>query len=243
MPSWKKVITSGSSAAFSSLIVSNTITGSISGSLTGSLQGTADNAVNAGSADYIASSNVDGPFGFDSISTASLATTASSIYTDTGIGAIYENIDDASLNIISTNRINITGSVTFNIAPTLPNTTYNITASLAQTASYAINAENAINADTASYTQQAQLALAVTTSVSVPPTISLLYQSQNQTNSPVYQGGGTFMTYDSGTKKFYLGDDVILESDNYIILSSSNTPPSFTPYNGATMLASGSGDN
>jgi hypothetical protein len=41
MPSWKKVITSGSAAAFSSLIVSNTITGSISGSLTGSLQGTA----------------------------------------------------------------------------------------------------------------------------------------------------------------------------------------------------------
>ena len=52
MPSWKKVITSGSSAAFSSLIVSNTITGSISGSLTGSLQGTASWAeyvVNGGS--------------------------------------------------------------------------------------------------------------------------------------------------------------------------------------------------
>ena len=41
MPSWKKVITSGSAAAFSSLIVSSTITGSISGSLTGSLFGTA----------------------------------------------------------------------------------------------------------------------------------------------------------------------------------------------------------
>jgi hypothetical protein len=41
MPSWKKVITSGSAAAFSSLTVSSTITGSISGSLTGSLQGTA----------------------------------------------------------------------------------------------------------------------------------------------------------------------------------------------------------
>ena len=41
MPSWKKVTTSGSAAAFSSLIVSSTITGSISGSLTGSLFGTA----------------------------------------------------------------------------------------------------------------------------------------------------------------------------------------------------------
>jgi len=39
MPSWKKVITSGSAAAFSSLTVSSTITGSISGSLTGSLSG------------------------------------------------------------------------------------------------------------------------------------------------------------------------------------------------------------
>jgi len=35
MPSWKKVITSGSAAAFSSLVVSSTITGSISGSLIG----------------------------------------------------------------------------------------------------------------------------------------------------------------------------------------------------------------
>jgi hypothetical protein len=35
MPNWKKIITSGSDAAFNSLIVSNTITGSISGSLTG----------------------------------------------------------------------------------------------------------------------------------------------------------------------------------------------------------------
>jgi hypothetical protein len=41
MPNWKKVVTSGSAAAFSSLIVSSTITGSISGSLTGSLFGTA----------------------------------------------------------------------------------------------------------------------------------------------------------------------------------------------------------
>jgi hypothetical protein len=41
MPNWKKVVTSGSNAAFSSLIVSSTITGSISGSLTGSLFGTA----------------------------------------------------------------------------------------------------------------------------------------------------------------------------------------------------------
>jgi hypothetical protein len=41
MPNWKKITTSGSAAAFSSLIVSSTITGSISGSLTGSLFGTA----------------------------------------------------------------------------------------------------------------------------------------------------------------------------------------------------------
>ena len=52
MPSWKKVITSGSAAAFSSLIVSSTITGSISGSLTGSLQGTASWATNALTASF-----------------------------------------------------------------------------------------------------------------------------------------------------------------------------------------------
>lgn len=52
MPNWKKVVTSGSNAAFSSLIVSNTITGSISGSLTGSLQGTASWATNALTASF-----------------------------------------------------------------------------------------------------------------------------------------------------------------------------------------------
>jgi len=53
MPSWKKVITSGSAAAFSSLIVSSTITGSLSGSLTGSLQGNADTATIASTANAI----------------------------------------------------------------------------------------------------------------------------------------------------------------------------------------------
>ena len=55
MPSWKKIITSGSNAAFSSLTVSNIITGSISGSLTGSLCGTASwaqNTVQSTSASY-----------------------------------------------------------------------------------------------------------------------------------------------------------------------------------------------
>ena len=60
MPSWKKVITSGSNAAFNSLTVSNTITGSISGSLTGSLYGTASwaqNTVQSTSASYAATAS------------------------------------------------------------------------------------------------------------------------------------------------------------------------------------------
>ena len=52
MPNWKKVVTSGSAAAFSSLVVSSTITGSISGSLTGSLQGTASWATNASTSSF-----------------------------------------------------------------------------------------------------------------------------------------------------------------------------------------------
>jgi hypothetical protein len=83
MPSWKKVITSGSAAAFSSLIVSNTITGSLSGSLTGSLQGTASWATNAQTSSYILSSNVYGPNGFDSISYASSAGSAGTATTAT----------------------------------------------------------------------------------------------------------------------------------------------------------------
>lgn len=68
MPSWKKVITSGSNAAFNSLIVSSTITGSISGSLTGSLLGTAS---------YY--QETDPVF---TTKSASLATTGSNIFTN-----------------------------------------------------------------------------------------------------------------------------------------------------------------
>jgi hypothetical protein len=74
MPSWKKVITSGSNAAFSSLIVSNTITGSISGSLTGSLQGTASWAQNSLTASYV------NPLYQNVIITGSVYLATSSIY-------------------------------------------------------------------------------------------------------------------------------------------------------------------
>jgi hypothetical protein len=123
MPSWKKVITSGSAAAFSSLIVSSTITGSLSGSLTGSLQGTASWATNALTASYILSSNVYGPSGFDSINYASSAGSAgTAINADTASVIASPLTQDLTINGI----VNINGSFNKNISSPNLNTLISI---------------------------------------------------------------------------------------------------------------------
>jgi hypothetical protein len=91
MPSWKKVITSGSAAAFSSLIVSSTITGSISGSLTGSLFGTAswaDSASRATTASYALTAAVF-PFTGNAVITGSLVITGSTTSTQGFTGSLF----------------------------------------------------------------------------------------------------------------------------------------------------------
>ena len=96
MPNWKKVVTSGSAAAFSSLIVSSTITGSLSGSLTGSLQGTASWAqfvVNA-----------------QNINTGSLVTTSSFNAFTSSINAFIASYNTGSFTGSFTGSLNGTAS-------------------------------------------------------------------------------------------------------------------------------------
>jgi hypothetical protein len=68
MPSWKKVIVSGSDAFLNALTVTNGITGS--------LHGTASWAQNSITSSFITASNVFGPFGSNSVISASYATFA-----------------------------------------------------------------------------------------------------------------------------------------------------------------------
>lgn len=115
MPSWKKVITSGSAAAFSSLVVSSTITGSISGSLTGSLFGTASWAESASQSisasrsttASFALSTILFPFTGSATITGSLVITGSTISTRGFTGSLFGT---ASY---------VTGSVFTNINPAL----------------------------------------------------------------------------------------------------------------------------
>jgi len=86
MPNWKKVVTSGSNAAFSSLIVSSTITGSISGSLTGSLQGTASWATNALTASFAPNYLLTSSFEFWTGSNSSQFAGTSSYANDARLG-------------------------------------------------------------------------------------------------------------------------------------------------------------
>jgi hypothetical protein len=68
MPSWKRVIVSGSDAVLNSLEVTNGITGS--------LHGTASWARNSITSSFVTGSNVYGPFGSNSVISASFATFA-----------------------------------------------------------------------------------------------------------------------------------------------------------------------
>ena len=68
MPSWKKVIVSGSDALLNTLTVTNGITGS--------LHGTASWAQNSITSSFVTGSNVFGPFGSNSVISASFATFA-----------------------------------------------------------------------------------------------------------------------------------------------------------------------
>lgn len=69
MPSWKKVIISGSDAALNSLNVTQGITGS--------LLGTSSYASQAATSSFVTASNVYGPYGSNSITSASFAVSSS----------------------------------------------------------------------------------------------------------------------------------------------------------------------
>lgn len=224
MPSWKKVITSGSDAAFKSVIATTGFTGSLQGTasyvtgsiftntnlaLSASYALTASNAINAnnanyansagsaGSANYVASANVDGPLGSDSVTNASIAVTAytaSSVLTDTGVGSIYEDVE-RNLNISSTNKLFISGNgVEFTTTPTLPNVTYDITASYATnalTATSAASATNATNAQTASIASS----VSASTGPSSGITHSVLLQPLTGNGVVKYPATSNSMTY------------------------------------------------
>jgi hypothetical protein len=121
------------------------ITSSFSGSLTGSLFGTASWAVSASwspgsnqsqTASYVTSSGVDGPFGMNSIRSASYAATASS----------------ADSFIIRADTFEFTGSVRVSGSVTGSSFTGSFTGSLLGTSSWAVSASRAI---TASYSLNA----------------------------------------------------------------------------------------
>jgi hypothetical protein len=165
MPNWKKIVTSGSNAAFNSLIVSSTITGSISGSLTGSLQGTASWA------EYVVNGSTT--------NTGSLLTTASvnlniitftkgnntqfSITVNTGSGGTVDtsnlvttssfNAFTSSVNTFtaSYNTGSFSGSFTGSFNGTASWARNALTASFLPVGTYQITSSWAINALTASF--------------------------------------------------------------------------------------------
>jgi len=148
MPSWKKVITSGSNAAFNSLTVSSTITGSLSGSLTGSLQGTASwaeyvvNGSNTNTGSLLTTASVN----LNTITFTKGNNTQFSITVNTGSGG---TIDTS--NLVTTSSFNaFTSSVnTFTASYNTGSFSGSFTGSFNGTASWATNAQ------TASYVLQA----------------------------------------------------------------------------------------
>jgi hypothetical protein len=170
MPSWKKVILSGSDASLNSLSVTTNVTAT---SFTGSLLGTASFA---STASFVTGSNVYGPHGANSILSASYAissslsaetvlvksgdatfdfdgfvtffsstqTEAQTLYKDTTGGLKYNPVQN---KLTLTGSFEVTGGITGSLLGT---------ASFATSASYTLNATNAISA---SYAATASVAL------------------------------------------------------------------------------------
>ena len=138
MPSWKKIILSGSDASLNSLSVSNGITGS--------LFGTSSWAVSASRAltsSYITSSNVYGPYGSNSILSASYASSSTSAsyalttsfalnaFPYTGSARITGSlgitgsvsISSGSLNITNVNGTNILNTLNYALSNNIGSTT------------------------------------------------------------------------------------------------------------------------
>jgi len=138
MPSWKKIILSGSDASLNSLSVSNGITGS--------LFGTSSWAVSASRAltsSYITSSNVYGPYGSNSILSASYASSSTSasyaLTTSFALNAFpyigsaritgslgitgSVSISSGSLNITNANGANILNTLHYTLSNNIGSTT------------------------------------------------------------------------------------------------------------------------
>jgi hypothetical protein len=102
MPNWKKVIVSGSNAALNSLTVSNGITGS--------LFGTSSFAVTSS---FITASNVFGPYGSNSVISASFAQT-SSYAKNINISGSINNVDYIDFNTSATVTQPVAGRLSWN---------------------------------------------------------------------------------------------------------------------------------
>lgn len=126
MPNWKKVITSGSNAAFNSVIASNGFTGSFTGSFNGNLIGTASvsevsrrirvgvsgNLLNPPDDDYYVLMMRETLVG--AIDTTVLTTTSSMVYS-ASLGLLY-----VTASYAQTASFAITASYAANAAPTPP---------------------------------------------------------------------------------------------------------------------------
>jgi hypothetical protein len=155
MPSWKKVVASGSDASFSSLIVDTFVSASsFNGTFTGSLNGTASQAISSSFA-LTASYALNGgsgqgfPFSGSAQITGSLGVTGSfSVNGNTGQTVFASNADtlviSGSLIVTGSSQVtgslNVRGGITGSLYGTSSWAENSVSSSYALTASYALNA-------------------------------------------------------------------------------------------------------
>jgi hypothetical protein len=238
----------------------HSLTGSLSATqgFTGSLFGTASWAVSASwapiqttvaTASYVSSSNVYGPYGFDSIQTSSYALTASSadnftvrgtltaqtiivqtitsstdfVTGSTKFGSLLSNTHQFTGSVSITGSLNVTGPTTIN----------NLTGSLFGTASWANNATTAsyvlqaVSASFATSASQAQTASYILQAVSASFAITASYAlnaggSTIDTGSFATTGSNIFKGNQTITGSLNLTGSIITNTDLPIQINSIN---------------------
>jgi len=116
MPSWKKVLISGSDAALKSLIVTNGVTGSLLGTASWAVSASwAPTPDTAATASFVTASNVYGPYGSNSIISASYAVSSSRAVTSS-----YALTSSYSINQVVSGSISQVDYIDFNTGSAVP---------------------------------------------------------------------------------------------------------------------------
>ena len=238
MPSWRKVIVSGSDSSLNSLFVTNYVTGSFTGSFTGSLLGTASYANLALTASYFSGSISNAVSSSYALSSSYSLTASYALSVLGGVGGAFPYTGSAGISgtlLVATSSIVLSGSQ----AGVLFNQTISQSVGVSGSSIYGVNITPSFFNTTSSQTQTALRVLASFTGSA---------SGSNTTNRIVDFGsvsaGSQLTVTDQTSGSIYMVNDVsglpIIEATSDWSVNMYNYPNVVFRKTGSAIIISGS---